>query len=172
MYGPESECHQHIWWWIFSISTHSVLSGSGKGEFVEWIFSIGAFSRSIHCGQDINSGGSAVGMPGPSESDRGRFIIKVHRNVLTFAARLGLLARDLRANRAYPQRNNPKILHQQQRVVQLQGRLRNFWHGQLPALVAMGHDNKSVPVTARGIFEHVRNNKLWYLWRAHADDVP
>lgn len=160
MYGPELECQQHIWWSIFSISTHSVLSGSGKGEFVEWTFRSGAFSRSIHCGQNINAGASAVRMPGPSKSDRGRFIIEVHRNILSFAARLGLLARDLRANHAYRQRNNSKTLHQQQRAMQLHGSLRNFWHRQLPALVAMGHDNKSVPVRARGIFEHVRNHKL------------
>jgi hypothetical protein len=154
MYGPESECHQHILKWIFSISTHSVLSGSGKGEFVEWMISSGSLSPSIHCGQEIDFGGSAVRMPEPSKSNPGRSIVEVHRTILTIAARLGLLARDLMANRAHPLTNNLKILHQQQRVMQLRSTLRNFWHGQLPALVAMGHGNKSVPVAARGIVEH------------------
>lgn len=111
-------------------------------------------------------------MPEPSKVDRGRYLIDVHRTILTIAARLGLLARDLRANRAYHRKINLNNLDQQQRVMQLQATLRNFWHRQLPILVAMGHDNKNVPVTARGIFEHVRNDGLWYLRRAHANDLP
>jgi len=151
LYG--SERHQHILWWIFQISTYSVLSGSGKGEFIEWMLSDGGSSPSILCSQKTDPRVSLVRMPELLQNDSGPSIVEAHRTILTIAARLGLLARELRTNYAHQQTRNLKILHQQQRVMQLRGTLRQYWHGELPALIAMGHGRK--PVAARGILEHV-----------------
>ena len=157
MYGIE--CHEHIVWWVFAIDTHSVLSGSGKGDFAGSMLRNGALSPWVHHGQASDSRRSCVREP--SDNDPGRYVLECHRTILTLAAQLGFLARDLRADYAQPYRlqgqaRSMEALRRQNRVMQLRDTLRRTWDAQSPSLVAMGYSNESLPMEARGIFEHVR----------------
>ena len=156
MYGPER--HEHIVWWVFAIDAHSVLTGSGKGDFAESILRIRPLSPAAQ--QRRANDATRYSLPGFPGNDPGSFILEFHRKILTITARLGLLARDLRAEyaRAYRLQShtrNEGAMRRQQRVMQLQDVLRRTWRSRMPNIVAMGYSNESIPVEARGIFEHV-----------------
>lgn len=156
MYGAER--HDHIQCWIFAIDTHSVLCG-GKGDFAVSMLRNDALSSPIRHQQILDSRESPFAEE--SGSDRGRSLLDFHRAILTVAARLGLLARELRAEysqsylRHQGQARHVETVQRQQRVMQLQDTLRRTWKARLPYFIAKGFSNKSVPVKARGIFEHV-----------------
>lgn len=145
-------------WWIFAIDTHSLLTGSGKGEYAESILRNGVSSLVVPRRQAFGS--RRLSVAEVSGRDRENSVLDFHRTILMIAARLGLVARDLRAEytQVYDhtaETANMRFLRRQQQVTQLQDTLRQTWHGRLPTLIAMGHGNKMVPVEARGIFEHV-----------------
>ena len=160
MYGGENH---DIEWWVFAIDTHSVLSGSGQGDFAELMLRNGTLSAPVQYGQAVYCGGSPFSKS--FVNDPGRSILEFHRIILTLAARLGLLARDLRAEYAQNYHHQGQSRHlglvrRQQQVMQLQDTLRKTWKAHLPNFVAMGYSNESVSVQSRGIFEHVSNNNL------------
>lgn len=87
-------------------------------------------------------------------------VLEFHRSILILAARLGLLARDLRQAVAQVQGRQTQIshterIHWRHRVEQFRGNLRKVWNSQLPQYIAMGYSNEHVAVHDRGIFEHV-----------------
>ena len=76
------------------------------------------------------------------------------------AARLGLLARDLRQAAAQSHGRQAQIPHAErvgwrQRVEQFRSNLRKMWDSHTPRFSAMGYSNEHVAVHDRGIFEHV-----------------
>ena len=84
-----------------------------------------------------------------------------HRNMSLVAARLGLLARDLRQENA--QQSDifgapTELMRRHQRIAELQNLLRHTWHAQVSASEALGYSNRHVPIQSRGVFEHVRGN--------------
>ena len=145
MYGLER--YLFVVWWVFSIDTHSVLTGSGRGEFVETMLN----------GDVLSS----LRVPGSTVDRHARpSVLEFHRTILILAARLGLLARDLRqvVTQSYgrqAQMSHAERMHRRQRVEKLRDSLRSVWNTQAPEYVAMGCSNEHVPVHARGIFEHV-----------------
>ena len=86
-----------------------------------------------------------------------------HRSIALLAARLGLLARDLRQeNRRQPNAfgSAAELMRRQQRVAELQDLLRRTWHAQVSVSEALGYCNRHVPVQSRGVFEHVSGEFL------------
>ena len=155
-YGPER--HEHIVWWVFAIDVHSVLTGSGNGDFAEYILRIRPLSPPAQHRRAIDA--RRYSIPRFPGNEPGSLILEFHRKILTITARLGLLARDLRAEytRAYRLQShtrNQGAMRRQQRVLQLRDVLRRTWRSRVPNIVAMGYSNESIPVEARGIFEHV-----------------
>ena len=86
-----------------------------------------------------------------------------HRYMSLVAARIGLLARDLRQGNA--QQSNvfgasTEFMRRKQRIDELRDMLRRTWHAQVSASEALGYSNHHVPIESRGVFEHVRENSL------------
>lgn len=80
-----------------------------------------------------------------------------HRRISVLAAKLGLLARDLREEeeRSPHEKSRATIQGRQERIRVLQDSFRRTWSVQMPSSVAGGYCNHMVPVGSRGIFEHV-----------------
>ena len=86
-----------------------------------------------------------------------------HRSMSLVAARLGLLARDLRQENAQQSDTfgaPTELMRRQQRIVELQNLLRHTWHAQMSASEALGYSNRHVPIQSRGVFEHVRADSI------------
>lgn len=152
MYGRE--VHSHILWWVFAIDTHSILSGSGQGDFAQSMLRSDQFLPStgyFTIGSTKNPGQESL------DSRQAPSVLDFHRAILIMAARLGILARDLR--QSDPRSSNRQELHvyvieREQQVMHLRDDLRRTWDTHSPAFKAMGYSNDSVPIEARGIFEH------------------
>lgn len=87
----------------------------------------------------------------PSELD-------FHRTIMVLAARLGLLARDLRHEITKYANNfttTADIMRRQQRVQELQDLMKRTWNAQTSTSASVAYSNEALSVQARGIFEHV-----------------
>ena len=155
MYGLE--VHSHILWWIFAIDTHSVLSGSGSGDFAKSMLGSDRFlpptTYFAISSTEYSDRESLDSRNAPS-------VLEFHRAILVMAARLGLLARDIRQSisQAYDRHGpemNVHIMQREQRVMHFRDKLRRIWDMHFPTFAAMDYSNDSVPIKARGIFEHV-----------------
>lgn len=154
MYGLEA--HSHVLWWIFAIDTHSILSGSGRGDFVQSMLGSDRFLPStgyFAIGSTKYSGQESL------DSRQAPSVLDFHRAILIMAARLGFLAQDLRQSGSRPydrqgQESNVHVMQREQQVMHLRDDLRRTWNRHSPTFVAMGYSNDSVPIEARGIFEH------------------
>ncbi|KAL8830770.1 MAG: hypothetical protein Q9191_001247 [Dirinaria sp. TL-2023a] len=152
MYGRE--VHSHILWWVFAIDTHSILSGSGQGDFAQSMLRSDQFlpyTGYFTIGSTKSSGQQSM------DSRQAPSVLDFHRAILIMAARLGILARDLRQSDS--RSSNRQELHvyameREQQVTHLRDDLRRTWDTHSPAFKAMGYSNGSVPIEARGIFEH------------------
>lgn len=147
-------------WWVFSIDTHSVLTGSGRGDFVTTMLADNRMSSLPTEGQSSNLSfsDSSPDHPGPC-------VLEFHRSILVLAARLGLLARELRQTIAqcYGRQNqatHADMTQRRQRVEQLRDRLRRTWKSHAANFDAMDYSNKTVPIHSRGIQEHVSCSAL------------
>lgn len=152
------ESYPFVIWWVFSIDTHSVLTGSGRGDFVETMLA----SDMLPSLRIINQGSGVRvhDLSSAPEDHPGSSALEFHRSILILAARLGLLARDLRQTVAQSYRRQTQVSHaeamqRRQRVEQLRNCLRRTWEAQLPTSDAMSCCNELVPVKSRGILEHV-----------------
>ncbi len=147
-----------ITWWVFHIDTHAVLCGSGTGEFVEGMLNNGLLTQRVD-GRRSSSVSSDESMS--YEARAAQSELEHHRSISLVAARLGLLARDLRQGNT--QQSDifgapPELMRRQQRIIELQDLLRRTWHMQVAASEALGYGNHHVPIANRGVFEHVRGN--------------
>ena len=140
---------------MFSIDTHSVLTGSGRGDFVTTMLADNRISYLSMEGQasNLSFSDSSSDHPGPS-------MLESHRSILVLAARLGLLARELRqtVTQCYGrqvQATHIDLKQRRQRVEQLRDRLRRTWKSHAAQFDAMDYSNKTVPIQSRGIQEHV-----------------
>ena len=154
MYGQE--VHSHVLWWGFAIDTHSLLTGSGNGEFAETLLSSNMLQQST----GLPSTGSTSFSCQKSFDCQTPSILDFHRIILTMAARLALLARSLRQE--FPHScdsqdhlSTIKNMQRKQEVAHLRDQLRQAWDIHVPTFIAHGFSNESVPIEARGIFEHV-----------------
>ncbi|CAF9924658.1 MAG: hypothetical protein HETSPECPRED_005644 [Heterodermia speciosa] len=152
LYGMES--YSFVVWWVFSIDTHSVLTGSGSGDFVMTMLANNRMSSlSMECqASNLSFSDSSSDHPGPC-------VLEFHRRILVLAARMGLLARELRQKVAQgygrqTQATLADITQRRQRVEQLRDRLRRTWKSHAANFDAMGYSNKTVPIHSRGILEH------------------
>ncbi|KAG7007118.1 rRNA-processing protein FCF1 [Physcia stellaris] len=155
LYGREN--YSFVIWWTVSIDTHSILTGSGRGDFVKTMLASGILSDPSIAGQAStfdfdNTSTASTAHPGPS-------VLVFHRSILVLAARLGLLAHEIRYSVAQSygrqtQASRAEVIQRQHRVEQLRDSLRETWELQAPTFDAMGYCNENVPVHSRGIFEH------------------
>lgn len=162
LYGREN--YSFVIWWTVSIDTHSILTGSGRGDFVKTMLASGMLSDPSILGQASsfdfdNTSIASVAHPGPS-------VLVFHRSILILAARLGLLAREIRDSvaRSYgrqSQASRAEVIQRQHRVEQLRDNLQETWGLQAPTFDAMGYCNEKVPIHSRGIFEHVSHSVYW-----------
>ena len=158
MYGHEP--YSFIVWWIASIDTHVVLSGMGKGIFVETmlrhkILASGMNPQNPYHNNDYNSPSRGLGSPNGHEALPSALVF--HRRISILAAELGLLARDIRAEeKQHPDDKSYAIMRSRhERIGVLRDTLRRAWNVQMPVAVADGYCNEILPVGARGVFEHV-----------------
>ena len=111
-------------------------------------------SLSMECqASNLSFSDSSSDHPGPC-------VLEFHRRILVLAARMGLLARELRQKVAQgygrqTQATLADITQRRQRVEQLRDRLRRTWKSHAANFDAMGYSNKTVPIHSRGIQEHV-----------------
>lgn len=162
LYGREN--YSFVIWWTVSIDTHSILTGSGRGDFVKTMLASGILSDPSIAGQAStfdfdNTSTASTAHPGPS-------VLVFHRSILILAARLGLLAQEIRYSVAQSygrqtQASRAEVIQRQHRVEQLRNSLRETWELQAPTFDAMGYCNENVPVQSRGIFEHVSHFVYW-----------
>ena len=152
------EPYPFIIWWVANIDTHVLLSGMGNGGFIETMLRNNMLPSGIDPQRPydtIRSTSPSTGLA--NENEALPSAIAFHRRLNVLAAELGLLARDLRAE----ERINPHDMSQatvrrrQERIEILQDAFRRMWNLQMPASVAGGYCNQILPVSARGVFEHV-----------------
>lgn len=92
------------------------------------------------------------------DDEKAPSILEFHRMITIRAARLGLLARDLRQEASQHENrllNAKEVCSRRQRVDQFRDQFVKLWTSHLAAFKALGYTNNLVPVTDRGIFEHV-----------------
>lgn len=159
LYGREN--YSFVIWWTISIDTHSILTGSGRGDFVKTMLASDMLSHPSILGQASNFDFDDTSVASTAHS--GPSMLVFHRNILIIAARLGLLAREMRHSvaQSYGRQNQAsraEIIQRQHRVEQLRGSLRETWELQAPTIDAMGYCNEDVPIHSRGIFEHVSHS--------------
>ena len=150
--------YSFVVWWVFSIDTHSVLTGSGRGEFVETML-----AGDLLPSPEIPTAGFSPRFSNSNSAQKTHStpsILDFHRVILILAARLGLLAQDLRQTSAQSRKRKAQSSHaerlrRRQRVEQLRDTLRRTWDHHANRYAAMGYGNEQVPVNARGVFEHV-----------------
>ena len=151
----DSEPYDFIVWWIAIIDTHVALSGMGEGSFVETMLQHRLLPTGIASDSHYIP---ARSLTSPIENSALPTPLSFHRRICLLAAELSLLARDLRneATSMMPlEPSGPTIQNWQARISVLQDTLGGVWKVQMPASVANGYCNQSLPVGARGIFEHV-----------------
>lgn len=158
MYGHEP--YSFIVWWVASIDTHVVLSGLGNGKFIETMLRnnmlpSGMDPQNPYHTYDYTS--PSRGLASPNGHEALPSALAFHRRISILAAELGLLARDIRAEEKQNpnDRSHAVMQSRQERIGVLQDTMRRTWHVQMPVSVASGYRNQSLPVGARGIFEHV-----------------
>ena len=155
MYGPEY--YTFIMWWGANIDTSALISGMGDGTFVEAMLKNDLLPITTPRLDNLSPQGSP-NMYAPIKSEQMPTPLEFHRQISILSARLGLLARDLRREAAAtPSASVASIAHRNRRVYELQDVFRRTWDSQMPAYVAAGYTNESVPVESRGVFEHVSN---------------
>ena len=156
LYGLE--IYPFVIWWVFSIDTHSVLTGSGRGDFAETMLAGNTLpSLSTHGRASMLTFPKSPNVPhdNPELS-----VLDFHRIILALAARLGLLARDLRQILPPSRGRHAQVLHaeitqRRQKAEELRHNLRDTWNTQASVFESMGYGNDTVPIESRGIFEHV-----------------
>ena len=153
LYGPEN--HGFVVWWLFAIHTHSVLCGSGRGEYIEAMLNSDLLPP---INPQIPSPDTTVSAPLPnnnisSDLQAAPSMLEFHRVVLIQAARLGLLSRNIRNEGAQDPQPNLSYHHRQQ-VEDLRDRLMQTWNAYMPRFESMGCTNRLLPLASRGILEH------------------
>ena len=156
LYGPES--HAFVAWWVFAIDTHSVLCGSGRGEYVEAMLTSDLLPG-IH--PRVSSPDMAASIPLPNSTispdlQSAPLILEFHRVILMKAARLGLLSRDIRDEATQDNSEDPCIpsYQRRQQVEDLREHLMQTWNAYMPRFEDMGCTNDHLPLASRGILEH------------------
>lgn len=154
MYGPER--YSFIIWWMFVIDAHAVLTGGGSGIYAESLLNNNLLPETPRPVQP--AGPTASFSPSCAELESAPSVLVFHRKIYVQAAKLGLLARDLREE-IVQHGGNPlterEILYRQQRTVRARDLFEQTWNAQAPTFSALGYANDRVPVKNRGIFEHV-----------------
>lgn len=163
LYGTER--YSFVIWWTCVIDTHALLTGGGNGNYVETLLKknmlpvlnnplrpSGALGRDSSLLNDIENHPS---------------VLEFHRMITIQAARLGLLARNLRQEAA--QRKNRVVTTEEarrrvQEVDCFRDRLMHLWNTTLTTFRALGHTNDCIPVRDRGIFEHVSRKLFPHLF--------
>ncbi|MCJ1282031.1 hypothetical protein MMC26_001354 [Xylographa opegraphella] len=147
-----------IVWWVFIIDTHALLCGIGKGTFI---------SNLIRNGH-VPTSADMIRAPGlvepsshvPEEAPMMPSTLDFHRVVTLLAARLGLIASNLRsaaslrissAQPRVPQASHPQW---QQQVHEIQESLRQAWRTQVPLALSTGYRDQTLPARICGIYEH------------------
>ena len=154
LYGPEN--YGFVVWWVFAIDTHSVLCGSGRGEYVEAILNSDDLLPPINPQTSSPEMATSVPLPNSNISpdlQAAPSILEFHRVVLIQAARLGLLSRDIRNEVGQDPQAGVSYRHRQQ-VENLRNRLTQTWDGSMPRFETMGCTNRLLPLASRGILEH------------------
>ena len=154
MYGPER--YSFIIWWMFVIDVHAVLTGGGNGICAESLLNSNLLPDSPRPDQRAGLAGSFS--PCCAENELAPSVLEFHRKIYVQAAKLGLLARDLREEIVQHGGNKlteREILFRQQRTVRARDLFEQTWNAQAPIFSALGYANDRVPVKNRGIFEHV-----------------
>lgn len=159
VYGTEP--YSFVIWWVANIDTHVVLSGMGRGEFIESMLGNGLLPHASRADSQHTLSNSplanieAAALPSS---------LSFHRRISILAAQLSLMTRDIReeARRLLPDLPNADTIAQwQQRVEALRDTLRRTWDVQMPDHIARRPDSHQLlPVNARGIFEHVSVKSL------------
>ena len=167
MYGMEP--FPAILWWVFIIDTHALLCGIGRGTLISNLI------RSGH----VPTSADMIRAPGlvepssrvPEEASLMPSTLDLHRAVTLLAARLGLLASNLRS--AASMRSSGQIRaaqaghpQWQQQVHEIQESLRQTWRTQVPLVLSTGYRDGTVPARIRGIYEHVGVLLLLDLWHS------
>lgn len=160
LYGTER--YSFVIWWTCVIDTHALLTGGGNGNYLETLLKhhmLPALNNPMR-----QSGTLKPDSPQLDDGEKPPSILEFHRMITIRAARLGLLARDLRQE-ASQHENQPlsakEVCSRRQRVDQFRSRLVKIWSSHLAAFKALGYTNDFVPVRDRGIFEHVSRGLLF-----------
>ena len=153
LYGPES--HGFVVWWVFAIDTHSVLCGSGRGEYVEAMLNSDLLPP---VNPPLPSPGTATRLRlsnGRTSSDlhAAPSMLEFHRIILVQAARFGLLSRDIRNEVAQSPQAGPSY-HRRQQVEDLRRHLAQTYRAYLPRSQDVDCPDPLLPLASRGISEH------------------
>lgn len=138
------------------IDVHAVLTGGGNGICAESLLNSNLLPDSPRPDQRAGLAGSFS--PCCAENELAPSVLEFHRKIYVQAAKLGLLARDLREEIVQHGGNKlteREILFRQQRTVRARDLFEQTWNAQAPIFSALGYANDRVPVKNRGIFEHV-----------------
>lgn len=154
LYGTER--YSFVIWWTCVIDTHALLTGGGDGNYIETLLKnnmLPVLNNPIR-----QSGSLRPGSPLLKDSAKSPSVLEFHRIITVRAARLGILARDLRQETAQIKHRTittEEALRRTQRVNLFRDRLMNVWNTHLKDFKALGYTNDCIPVKDRSIFEHV-----------------
>lgn len=154
MYGPER--YSFIIWWMFVIDAHAVLTGGGNGIYAKSLLDSNLLPPTPRPVQRASP--MRTFSPRCTELESAPSVLEFHRKIYVHAAKLGLLARDLReeiVQHGGKPLTEREILSRQQRTVCARDLFEQTWNAQAPIFEALGYANDRVPVKNRGVFEHV-----------------
>ena len=159
-YGVEP--YPFIIWWVCMIDVYAMLSGSGRGEFVDTILRNNllpaANEHPLALGILRSSGTYA------DEVESIRSIMEVNRAISILAANLAQLALETRTLLSPPRSGEPShtsasrsetLRAQQRKIIEWREHFRRTWNSRTSSQYGPGYDQAALPEQVHGIFEHV-----------------
>ena len=148
-----------ITWWICNIDLYALLSGAGRGEFVETMLKNDMMPPPSFHLYPLGMDGSSIVYAG--ETDSLPTILQLNNEVTLLAVRLGLLAQELRRDAtamtfdgqetgSHQRHVSTKI--RQRRVFELQEAFRHLWVS--PSILMLGQQPGMLPPRSQQSFEH------------------
>lgn len=150
-----AEPFPHVIWYLCQIDIIALLSGSGKGEFITAMLQHDLVPSARQL-QDC-PGFFLQGSLFPDDWDLLGPALDFYREISSHAASIGSLARQFReAVSRHPEiLTHARNIAWKQQATGFREHLNQAWNTRMPASVAAGWQNSSLPLSARDMFERV-----------------
>ena len=175
------ERYPFIIWLVCNIDIYAVFSGAGSGEFVGTLMKNNIIPPPDSHQHPLGTDGSSIIYP--EESDTLPTVLQLRYNVSVRAARLGLLAQELRkeargqtyADEPFMTQKRIDTRVRQRRILKLQEEFRHLWT--VTNIVMLEQRLKLLPRRSKEIFQQVSercffHNQVFSHWKLVGECSP